>query len=212
MKTIRMIIAGAALLGVTACANTDTATRNAPAPTQLNAIQMQQVQPKNYKVVDYNVRVPANLRVSEANTYYPVADIVWRDDPAGDRHMQVARIIQTSLECTMPLVQGERPVKVNLELQRFHSLTEKARYTVGGVHYIVINMEVVDAQTGQIIEPMHRIEANLPALGGAAAVAADACGNTQKKRVTEFLAQTFAREFGATPIRSASQSVELSRQ
>ena len=212
MKTIRMIIAGAALMGVTACANTDTATRNAPAPSQLNALQAEQVVPKNYKVVDYSVRVPAELSVSEANVFYPVADIVWRGDAAGDRHMQVARLFQTSLERSMPWVQGQVPVKANIELRRFHSLTERARYSVGGVHNMIFDMEIVNAETGQVIEPMHRMQIDLPALGGAAAVAADARGNTQKKRVTEHLTQVFAKEFGATPIRKQSEAVELKRQ
>jgi len=74
------------------------------APTGLDALQAESVQPKNYNVVDYSVRVPSNLTISEANSYYPVADIVWRGDALGDRHMQVAKIFQDSLERAIPNV------------------------------------------------------------------------------------------------------------
>jgi len=112
----------------------------------------------------------------------------------------------------MPLVQGQVPVKANINLHRFHSLTERARYTVGGVHNLEFDLEIVNAQTGQVIVPNRRMEANLPAYGGAAAVAADARGNSQKKRITENLTKVLAKTFGAKPLRSTSQSVEITRQ
>ncbi|WP_420863286.1 DUF6778 family protein [Algirhabdus cladophorae] len=213
MKPIKTILLGAGLLMLTACGAIETTTRNAPTPSGLNTLQSTPA-PKatSYKVVDYTLRVPATLSVSEANTYYPVADIVWRGDPMGDRHLQVARMFQTSLETAMPSMKGTQDVKLTIELVRFHSLTERARYTVGGVHNMVWNMEIRDAATGVVLQPMQRVETNLPALGGAAAIAADTRGNTQKRRVLEHLTQHFARDFGAIPQRTLAETVEISRR
>lgn len=212
MKTLKYIIVGAGLLMLTACGAVETTTRNAPAPSGLDTLQNTQVVATNYKVVDYVVRVPAGLRVSEANSYYPVADIVWRGDPLGDRHTQVAHLFQNALEDAMPSMKGTQPVKLVVELQRFHSLTERARYTVGGVHNMIWNMEIQDAKTGTVLKPMHRVESNLPALGGASAIAADSRGITQKSRINEHLTQYFARNFGAIPQRTLVEPVEISRR
>ena len=62
-----------------------------------------------YDVVAVNVDVPKTLKVSEANMYYPVADIVWRGEPRGDRHAQVKAIFQEAFAAgTKDLVQGRR--------------------------------------------------------------------------------------------------------
>ena len=45
-------------------------------------------------VARVEVRVPRSLKVSEANRYLPAGDIVWREDPPGDRHAQVQAIVQ----------------------------------------------------------------------------------------------------------------------
>ena len=211
MISLRMIFAGCALAALTACGSVDTATRNTPAPTGLDALQAESVQPKNYNVVDYSVRVPSNLTISEANSYYPVADIVWRGDALGDRHMQVAKIFQDSLERAIPNVEGEIPVKVIIDLRRFHSLTERARYTVGGVHNMEFYVSVVNVKTGQVLENRRLVESNLPALGGAAAVAADARGMTQKVRVMDHLTNALARELGARPASDRVDVIELTR-
>lgn len=42
--------------------------------------------PVAYDVARVNVIVPRKLRVSEANSFVPVADIVWHGDPARDRY------------------------------------------------------------------------------------------------------------------------------
>lgn len=48
-------------------------------------------------VAQINVLVPDSLTVAEANWYYPGSDIVWGEDPIGDRHAQVAHILQDAL-------------------------------------------------------------------------------------------------------------------
>ena len=47
-----------------------------------------------YNVTDVVVDVPAELTVSEANRFLPGSDIVWREDPMGDRKAQVKVIME----------------------------------------------------------------------------------------------------------------------
>lgn len=151
------------------------------------------VEPR-YDVVAVNVDVPKTLKVSEANMYYPVADIVWRGEPRGDRHAQVKAIFQEAFAAgTKDLVQG-RQVVVDLQVLRFHCLTEKARYTVGGVHSVKFNLTVRDAATGQVIDGPRTVVADIKASGGAIAVEEEAQGVTQRLVISEHLTSVAMRE------------------
>ena len=50
-----------------------------------------------WRLAEVRVSVPNSLTVSEAETLLPNADIVWREDPAGDRHAQVATIMKNAI-------------------------------------------------------------------------------------------------------------------
>ncbi len=145
-------------------------------------------------VAQVNVTVPERLRVSEANRYYPTADIVWREDPIGDRHAQVATIVQDALTVGTQAFQGPRAVILDVEVTRFHALTEKARYTVGGVHNIIFNLVLRDAQTGLPMSEPHLVEVDLDAFGGQQAIDAEALGLTQKVRISNHLAEVIRQE------------------
>ena len=142
------------------------------------------------------VTVPETLRVSEANRYLPGGDIVWRGDPIGNRHEQVKAILTAGLGQGVADFAGEREVILDVVLTRFHALTEKARYTIGGVHAIQFNLQVRDAATGEMVLAPRRIKADFDALGGSAAVAAEAQGVTQKVRITNHLAYVIQQELG----------------
>lgn len=145
-------------------------------------------------VEDVIVHVPRSLKVSERNSYYPRGDIVWRGDPLGDRHAQVQAIFESALKRGVQSLHG--PVKVDLEVtvKRFHALTEKARYTVGGVHSITFDLAVRDAETGKILVPPRTIRADLEGFGGQQAILAEARGETQKVRITNHLAEVIRQE------------------
>lgn len=148
-------------------------------------------------VSQINVRVPTRLRVSEANRYYPYGDIVWREDPMGNRHAQVAKIMHDALTRGTSDFQGPVPVILDVEVVRFHALSEKARYTVGGVHHIVFNMVLRDAATGAFLSEPRRIETDLEAFGGQQAITAEARGLTQKVRISGHLAEVIRQEMTA---------------
>jgi hypothetical protein len=147
-----------------------------------------------YSIADVRVAVPRSLRVSEANVFYPMADIVWRGDPVGDRHQQIGTIFQSAAQQVAAGMNGPRPAILQIEIVRFHGVTEKTRYTVGGTHNMVFDLTVLDASTGAVIDGPRRIEADARAAGGQAAIAEEQAGRTQKVVVTEKLVETLRRE------------------
>ena len=193
MRLARLTAALMLGVGLSACASVDTATRNAPldAPALRPAALPLDVR-------EVRVRVPRELRVSEANRYLPGGDIVWREDAPGDRHAQVGAILQEALErgvSEMP--EGAVPVVLDVELSKFHALSEKARYTFGGVHAIQFTYTLRDAGTGAELAPPKFVKADFKALGGQAAIAAERQGITQKVRITGHLADVIRQELGA---------------
>ncbi|MBE1282369.1 MAG: hypothetical protein GJ676_03565 [Rhodobacteraceae bacterium] len=145
-------------------------------------------------VANVIVRVPRSLKVSERNSYLPRGDIVWREDPIGDRHAQVQKIVQDSIIKGVTPLNG--PVKVNVDVlvTRFHALTEKARYTTGGVHSITFDLAILDPATNQPIVPVRTVRADLDAFGGQQALIAESKGLTQKVRITNHLAEVVRQE------------------
>lgn len=186
MKQVSLMAALMMGLSVSACSSVDTAaTRAAPleaetlAPVGLS-LDVQAVR----------VTVPRSLKVSEANRYYPGSDIVWREDGPGDRHVQVQAIFQNAIEqgvSNLPV--GGVPVVLDIEVTRFHALTEKARYSVGGVHALQFNMVLRNPETGETYGEPQFVKADFRALGGQQAIKAESQGVTQKVRITEQLAK-----------------------
>ncbi len=201
MQTLKFFTLVALGASVAACGKMpDIASRNAPfeVTPPVQAVQSGSL-PQAHNalpmtVTAINISVPQSLTVSEANSYYPKGDIVWRGDPIGDRHAQVAALLEAGFKEGTKDMNGATAVTLDVEVVRFHSVTEKSRYTVGGVHNIMFNLTVRRASTGQALTSTAGIEANLPALGGVAAVEADRQGQTQKVRVTAHLAQVIQRE------------------
>jgi hypothetical protein len=87
-------------------------------------------------------------------------------------------------------------VNVEVEVRRFHSLTEKARFTVGGVHSIRFLITVTDARTGEIVEGPRFVSADRDALGGQRAMEAERAGRTERVMVLNHLAGVAVRELG----------------
>ena len=204
LKTVAL---GAVAAALTACSSVDTVTRNAPLETpRIGAVEQAQVV-RDYSLHAIRFAAPADMRVSEANSYYPIADVVWRGDPLGNRLEQISSIFQTSVTAAGETLTGSVPVIVDVELVRFHSLTERTRYSVGGVHSIKFDLTVRDATTGAVLEQTRRINGDLAALGGYAAVAADNQGQGQKVRITTHLTQLFADELsGMTNVTENAQA------
>ncbi len=179
-------------LGLAACAAPDLATREAPIdgpvlPTPAVALDVTQLR----------VNVPQSLKVSEANVFYPFADIVWRGDPFGDRYQQVRKIFEDGMGRGTAAMTKGRPVIVDITVRRFHSLTEKTRFTIGGTHSIRFDLTVLDAKTGAVVVPTREVSTDLIGYGGYRAMEAERQGQTQKVRITAHLAKIIQRELAA---------------
>lgn len=190
MVTIRLFSVLLLGLVVSGCGTRDIATRNAA----FDPANVQPV-PTSVEVRDILVSVPRELKVSEANMYLPGGDIVWREDPIGDRHAQVRAIFETAMQRGVDAMpQGRVPVDLNIQVTRFHALSEKARYTVGGRHTLHFVMQLSDPETGAPYGPPRAIKANLKALGGQTALESERQGITQKVRITGHLAEVIGEE------------------
>ena len=192
---MKVITLAAMALGVAGCASVDTVTRNAP--IEVPALGAQTIAiARDYVVEDVTFTASNELRVSEGNSYYPNADVVWRGDPVGNRIDQIAAIFETATKRNDTKLDGNIPVIVDYELVRFHGVTERTRFSVGGVYNIEFMLSVRNALTGEIIEAPRRIEADLSAPGGIAALMLEQRGQTEKVRVTDFLTQVVLKGCG----------------
>jgi hypothetical protein len=192
MSYLRVIAAAMLGLGLSACGSVDTATRNAPleAPALRAAAVPLDVQ-------EIRVTVPKSLKASEANSYYPMGDIVWREEGPGDRHAQVKAIVEAGLtRGVADGVPGGMPAVLDVQVTRFHALSEKARYTIGGMHSIHFNVTLRNPETGAPYGPAKPVKASFKAFGGQTAVDAERRGQTQKVRITDHLAQVIRGELG----------------
>jgi len=203
MNIIRSLAFASLGLMVSACASVDMPSRNLPfepAPNGAVSVpdgyeQLPQVDPlPALRVSRVTVEVPRSLTVSEANSYLPKGDIVWREDPFGDRHAQVQAIVQSAMEAGSRGLEGPIGANLHIEVLRFHALTQKARYTTGGIHAITFKIRLTDPVTGALLRPEKTVEADLKAFGGARALEAMSRGQTQKVRITGHLANVIRQE------------------
>jgi hypothetical protein len=205
MTTAKTLTALVIALGLSACAQVDTASRRATAdlpllPNEMNLLAETsgaRVLHAQYDVEAINIVVPTDLKVSEANAFYPRADIVWRGEPRGDRYAQVSAIFSEAISRGTASMASGRQVAVDIEVMRFHCLTEKTRYTVGGTHSLKFEMTVRDVATGEVIDGPRLVVADIAAAGGARAIAEDEAGRTQRVVVVERLAEVIRRELSA---------------
>ena len=179
---------------LSSCTGIGTSTRGEIDRQPLLANQLAS-QSANWRVSAVNVTVPSDLKVSEANLYYPVADIVWREDPVGNRHEQVAEIMKSGVGNGLNHLKGSQQVAFNVTVSRFHSLSEKARYSVGGVHNILFDLSVVDRRTGALLHNPMPFTIELKAYGGSRAIVAERQGLTQKKRISAYLTSLMRQTF-----------------
>lgn len=208
MKPMKLITALAAAALVAGCASTNTPSRNAPfVNTTATGVPIAQslaetgqfnVAATELDIQRVNVVVPEDLVVSEANSYYPSGDIVWRGDAPGNRYAQVQAIFEDALTRGTAEMKSGTPVVLDVQVTRFHALTEKTRYTIGGVHSIRFGLALRDAETGALLSEPRMVKADLKGFGGQQAIDAERRGQTQKVRITDHLARLIQAELAQT--------------
>jgi hypothetical protein len=189
----------AALLGVTAVLLSACVGGGGSFQTQYQPLSAAET--ATWRLAEVRVDVPRSLKVSEAKTLLPSADIVWREDPLGDRYAQVDKIMTDAITRGAQGLRGARPVIIDVTMTRFHALTFEAelRPENWGVHNINFNATVLDARTGEVLVPETYIQAELPALSGAQMREARRQGTSQKSMITAHVAKTVAGWLGTGP-------------
>ena len=196
MKRFLFALLGMAALGVSACSTVVPVdvTQGITLPSGLAA----QARNADWQVTSIDVRVPETLTVSEANSIKPRADIVWREDPLGDRRAQVQAMIFEAMDYALqPLAdEGSTQITVELEITRFHAMTQRARYTIGGEHEIEFIFTVRNAETGEALTGPIPVDLTFRAFGGARALASEAEGIYQRDRIQSQIIGWARSEFG----------------
>lgn len=155
-----------------------------------------------WRLAAVEVTVPKELKVSEEHTYEPDADIVWREDPIGDRHAQVDKIMTDAIRRGASGLKGSVPVRLDVTVKRFHALTFEAEAlnVAGiGVHNINFDITVSDARTGKRLAGPVAIDAALPALTGTEMIKARLNGESQRSQISNHVAATVAGWLGLGP-------------
>lgn len=191
-RFIPAIILGAAL-AVSGCVSTSDVSRD----FGINAVPViENIEIQDWDVAAIEVNVPQTLTSSEANTIKPRSDIVWREDPIGDRHAQVDALMTAALTPAFEAVNGSVPVIVTLDVTRFHAQTQRVRYSnIPSEQEIEFVMTIRNAETGELLSGPTEVDLTFQALGGDDAVLADAQGITQRVRIEERLSAWVAEEF-----------------
>lgn len=213
MTAVRIFSVIALTISLGACNNVG-ATRNAPveklpdlenveivsatveAKSSRTKVVRKSTAAQSWRIEDVRVNVPPTLTVSEANLFFPGSDIVWREDRFGDRRQQVASIVDLAISQAAIGMTGNNSVYMDVELKRFHALTQKARATVGGTHSIIFEVAVRDANTGDALISPFPVEIKLKAYGGSKAIAAEMRGETQKVRITREITRVMRQRLG----------------
>ncbi|WP_284163316.1 DUF6778 family protein [Frigidibacter sp. SD6-1] len=157
---------------------------------------------RSWRLANVVVTAPRSLSVSEQRSYEPKADIVWREDPEGDRHAQVEKLMRDAIARGASGLRGSTPVRFEVTMTRFHALTFEAEalpYKNIGVHNVNFIMKVVNARTGEVLVGPSEMEASLPALTGREMIEARVRGETQKSQIQAHVARTIQAWLSLAP-------------
>ena len=196
-----------AAIGLTGCVSTNTSF---PEPLREDLTY-------NWRVVDVQATVPRDLTTTDSNGQMPNVDLIWREDGPGDVYAQIEAIMEESMAQAasrfQTSIKGNRAVIIRTEQLQFHSLTERARSNIGGIHNVDFILTVVDANTGAVLAGPAQIQADVTAFGGAEAEAAVAIGQTMRVRIIQRVSDVIATYLGIAGERAVEQGkkVEIGR-
>ncbi len=208
MNALKTLLSLGLALGLSACVQPAATTRAFTGQSEVTvatqnstaqvAIGQKVAIPLN--VIEVAVVVPSTLRVSEAETYYPDADVVWRGEPRANRLEQVERILTEAAARGTGRLKSGLPVIAEIEVVRFHCVTEKTRNTIGGTHSMHFMLTIRHAETGEVLDGPRLVVADTKASGGAKAIAEDYAGRTQRVVVVDRLTQVIYNELKALKV------------
>lgn len=142
---------------------------------------------RDYSLESMTFSTLEGITVSEEEIFYPGGDVVWRGDPPGDRLLQIQAMFEEAASRNIAALNGSVPIDIDVVLVRFHGVSNRTLYTIGGVYHIVFDLTIRAAGTDVALEPTRRVAGQLDAPGGELAARNEAAGQTQKVRVTDYL-------------------------
>lgn len=191
----RLVFAVAILTGLAGCGGLNVLDM-VPAfdsTSKSDELAAEQADAIDKAVSGFEIVVPDTLKVSEADSLFPRADIVWRGDLPGERHEQIAAIFADAAATVVgPSTKASSGLFMKVDVTRFHGLTEKARFSfVGGNYSLRFDVTLRDAATGAIVAGPRKVKADTKGSSGIRALSDDLKGRTEKAVVTERLVQVF---------------------
>ena len=168
------------LSGLSACTTIGPDTEIHARPIGLSAAAVDRL-----SVSQIVVQVPQNLTVStDPNEQFPQVDIVWYEDPAGDRKEQVQAIVERGMRGAVAELVGPTKVEADVVVRRFHAVTPKAlNGSLPAWHDVTLDITLRDANSGAVIAQILGLNADSTALTQGQSKAALARGQTQKSRI-----------------------------
>lgn len=148
----------------------------------------------SWSLADVIIEIPEEMEVStDGSVRYPPAEtLVWYGDPPGDRKAQVSTLLTDAVRAgAVDAMTGTRPVIMKIKIDQFHAMTPRARATniQLGVHEIRFDIEVLDANTGEVLASEADVNADFRAFSGAMAIQAEQQGQGQKIRIQTRVSQ-----------------------
>ncbi|MEM9062637.1 MAG: DUF6778 family protein [Pseudomonadota bacterium] len=141
--------------------------------------------PSGWNLQDVSVRFGPEISRTASGDEYS-SNFVWSGFNDGNRKRQVIGLFKRAMrEVGQETMQGSRPVKMNVQVNYFHALTEFSRLWCCGAHKIFADLAIVDAATGEELASVENLAMGRVALGGIPGLVAVAAGRDQEVRVHE---------------------------
>lgn len=117
------------------------------------------------------------------------SSFVWNGYTGGNRKKQVIGLFEWAADnVSKEAMNGPRPVKMAIQVNYFHALTDFWRLWCCGEHRIYADLSVMDAGTGEVLASGENVYLGRMALGGIPGLIAVAAGRDQDVRIREGIA------------------------
>lgn len=146
-----------------------------------------------WNLSDVSIRFGPDIARTASGEEYG-SNFVWDGYSGGNRKKQVIGMFRSAIdEVAREAMTGSQPVKVNIQVNYFHALTESSRVWCCGSHRIFADLSVVDAGSGAVLAEGKNVSLGRVALGGIPGLVAVAAGRDQDVRVREGIAKGIRR-------------------
>ena len=138
-----------------------------------------------WNLQDVSVRFGPDISRTASGTEFS-SNFVWNGFNDGNRKRQVIGMFKRAMnEVGAETMQGDRAVKMKVQVNYFHALTDSSRLWCCGAHRIFADLTVEDAASGEALASVENLAMGRIALGGIPGLVAVAAGRDQDVRIHE---------------------------